>query len=440
MHKFGNWLRKSWNICSGTCFLLSAALLLFLLLNVPQGAGAAPIPPSNTDAPTSAPQIIPALGDFTIVARQDDMETANALAVEFKLKYDVSLKVVEDGKFTGNYGIYIDTADFNTYGGYKYSISWEQTEDTAALYVDGSGEGLATAVSKLLKGIKDADAFPFGLEQSTIGYEWNTDDVNLTALGFGINELNKRELHTGVELWEMKYKSFAYGKVTAYAVVVKADADAQLKVMAADWNETHNADNPAPKHTVQQYSQMLADQGYEVLAISNAGFYDLNTTKTNLPLGMQIVDGVVRHEPSTDNPKNTDNWFGMNNKGDYVISNTEGYDSTYEGTIAQGVGGGLILMKDGVPTLSSTGVDFRTVVGVTKNGDMILLCMPNANYAVVVQTLMDMDLDIDKILNLDGGGSTTLHTLTEDGKLDRFVCETPIEREVADSIAIVKKK
>jgi exopolysaccharide biosynthesis protein len=53
---------------------------------------------------------------------------------------------------------------------------------------------------------------------------------------------------------------------------------------------------------------------------------------------------------------------------------------------------------------------------------------------------MDMELDVETILNLDGGGSTTLHTLTEEGKLQQYICETPIEREVADAIAIVKKK
>jgi len=66
--------------------------------------------------------------------------------------------------------------------------------------------------------------------------------------------------------------------------------------------------------------------------------------------------------------------------------------------------------------------------------------MPSANYAFVAQIYMDMDLDVDCILNLDGGGSTTLHAQDEYGKLTRLVCETPIEREVADAIAIVKKK
>ena len=96
-------------------------------------------------------------------------------------------------------------------------------------------------------------------------------------------------------------------------------------------------------------------------------------------------------------------------------------------------------MRDGKPCFSTTGADYRTVVGITKGGDLIILTVSSANYAFVAQIFMDMDVDIDCVLNLDGGGSTTLHSLDESGKLTQFICETPIEREVADAIAIVKK-
>ena len=69
-----------------------------------------------------------------------------------------------------------------------------------------------------------------------------------------------------------------------------------------------------------------------------------------------------------------------------------------------------------------------------------MLTISGANYAVVVQAFMDMGLDMDCILNLDGGGSTTLHARTEEGELKQYLCENPVERAVADAIAIVKKK
>lgn len=438
MRKFGAWLQEKWHICSGCCFLLSSALLLCLLLNAPS----APVEtPSVTVPPSTAPKGPVSLSDFTIVAEEENLEAAHLLAVTLKLEHNVALQVVNAKDFAGDYGIYIDTNDFNSYGGYRYSISSEQTESGAAVRIDGSGPALETAIKKWLKsGLKDITEFPFGLEQNVIGYEWNTDDVNMTALGFNLESVEARELLPGVELRELKYKSFAYGKVTGFAVVLKAGAAAELKVIGADWNENHTSDDPAPKHAVSEYATMLTEQGYEVLAITNAGFYDLNTGKTNIPWGMQIVDGLVKKEPNKDNPKNTDNWVGLTVDGKYVISNTDGYKSNYEGKLKQGVGGGLMLMKDGVPCFSSSPVDYRTVVGVTANNDLVILTIPSANYAVVTQAFMDLELDVINILNLDGGGSTTLHTRDENGKLQRFLCETPLEREVADAIAIVKKK
>jgi exopolysaccharide biosynthesis protein len=254
-----------------------------------------------------------------------------------------------------------------------------------------------------------------------------------------MTEMTSRDLYEGVQMRELKYESFAYGKNNAYALIIDSDAPVELKVSAGEWDENTTTDNPGEKFTVAEHSKRLADKGYEVLAITNAGFYDLNTTMTYIPWGMQIVDGIVKKEPNKDNPKNTDNWFGQTADGKYVISNTDGYPE-YETKISDGVGGGLMLMKDGKPCFTGTTPDFRTVVGVTKDGDLVILTISGANYAVVTQAFMDMGLEMDCVLNLDGGGSTTLHARTEEGKLEQYICETPVERAVADAIAIVKKK
>lgn len=432
MPKNGNWLQRKWHICSGCCFLLAAALLLCLLLRVD----------AVTDPQTSveAPKGPVSLADFTIVANEDKMEAAHRLAVMLKEEHGVTLKVSQADSFTGEYGIYLDATGFNSYGGYKYRVYCEDSDTGAGVYIDGSGYSLETAIAKWMRnGLKDISQFPFGLEEPILGYEWNTADVNMTALGFNLQSVETRELAPGVELRELKYNSFAYGKVTGYAVVIESDAAAELKVIAAAWDKSNDADNPAPKHAVSEYAQMLSDQGYEVLAITNGGFYDLNNGKTNIPLGMQIVDGLVKKAPSTENPKHTDNWMGLVVDGSYVISDTAGYESTYEGKLRQGVGGGLVLMRDGVPCHAAATVDYRTLVGITKHNDLVIMTLPGANYAVAVQAFMDLNIDVTTVLNLDGGGSTTLHAQDENGALKLLLCETPLEREVADAIAIVIK-
>lgn len=420
--KFGVLFFRHWNVWTAAAFVLAAGVLVAGML--------------FAAAPKTA---VPSLEDFTIVANAGNMETANDLAVTIYEKYGISLNVVQSKDYQGNLGIYLDTQGINSYGGYKYSVYSADDEYGPGIYINGTGASLNTAITMWLRSIKDTSAFPFGLNESISGYEWNTEDINMTGLGFSLKQSQSRQLYEGVELRELKYESFGYGKVTGYAVIVDADAGVELKVAAGAWDENTTAENPAEKHTVAQYGKMLTEDGYEVLAITNAGFYDLNTTMTYLPWGMQIVDGYVKKAPNEENPNNTDNWFGQTADGKYVISNTAGYYETYETTIAQGVGGGRVLMADGKPCFSTTGADYRTVVGITKAGDLIILTVPSANYAFVTQIFMDMDLDVDCVLNLDGGGSTTLHTLDENGKLTQHICETPIEREVADAIAIVKK-
>ena len=422
--KFVLFFTKKWNWWTAATFVIAAAVLVFGMLYM---------------EPKAAASDMLSLQEFTIVANAGNLDTAKELAVTIYENYGISLPVVQSKDYDGNMGIYLDTQGLNSYGGYKYSVYSRNNEYGPGIYINGSGPALDTAISKWLNNLHDPHNFPFGLQESISGYEWNTEDINMTGLGFSLKESESRDLYEGVELRELKYESFGYGKVTGYAVIVDSDADVALKVAAGAWDENTTPENPGEKHTVGQYGEMLTEDGYEVLAITNAGFYDLNTTMTYIPWGMQIVDGSVKKEPNEENPNNTDNWFGQTADGKYVISNTAGYYETYETTLAQGVGGGRVLMRDGKPCFSTTGADYRTVVGITKGGDLIILTVPSANYAFVTQIFMDMNLDIDCVLNLDGGGSTTLHSLDENGELTQLVCETPIEREVADAIAIVKK-
>ena len=420
---FGLAFFRKWNVWAGISVMAAGVVLL----------GAMILP--NLLKPGA-----PGLEKFTIVANETTMKEAEALAVEIYEDHGISLPVVHSKDFDGEYGIYLNVTGFNSYGGYKYSISSENDANGTGVYIDGTGVALETAISKWTKSLRKALSFPFGMEDDVVGYEWNTGDVNMTGLGFELKEMNSRELYEGVEMRELKYESFAYGKNTGYAVIIDADAPVELRVSAGEWDENTTPDNPGKKYTVQNHGKRLTEAGYEVIAITNAGFYDLNGTKTYIPWGMQIVDGLVKKEPNKDNPKNTDNWFAQTGSGKYVISNTDGYYETYETTLANGVGGGLLLMENGKPCFTSTTPDYRTVVGITKDGDLVMLTISGANYAVVTQAFMDMQIDVDCILNLDGGGSTTLHALTEEGKLQQYICETPVEREVADAIAIVKKK
>lgn len=256
---------------------------------------------------------------------------------------------------------------------------------------------------------------------------------------FAVKAQTERVLYEGVTLYEKTYVAAGYGEVEAYVLAIDAAANVELKVSAGAWDETNNAENPAEAKTVANHFRAVKNAGYNVLAMINGGFFDLNNTKSYVPYGVQIVDGEVKQAPSTDN-NYSDNWFGMTTDGKYVISNAAGY-ADYEGNVQQAVGGGKLLIVDGVPVDLTSDRAYRTAVGVNANGDLVMVAVADATYSDVCHIFVDMGLDIVTVLNLDGGGSTAMYVpgayypkaliLGDDGFFPR---------EVADAVAIVVKK
>lgn len=255
---------------------------------------------------------------------------------------------------------------------------------------------------------------------------------------FAVKSQTESVLYEGVTLYEKTYVAAGYGEVNAYVLQINADANVEMKVSAGAWDETNNTENPAEAKTVANHFRAVKNAGYNVLAMINGGFFDLNSTKSYVPYGVQIVDGEVKQAPSTDN-NYSDNWFGMTKDGKYVISNAAGY-ADYEGNIQQAVGGGKLLIENGVPVEVTSDRAYRTAVGVNANGDLVMVAVENATYSDVCHIFVDMGLDIVTVLNLDGGGSTAMYVpgtyypqaliLGEDGFFPR---------KVADAIAIVEK-
>lgn len=261
-------------------------------------------------------------------------------------------------------------------------------------------------------------------------------NLNL-ADDFAVKSQSEKVLYEGVTLHEKTYVAAGYGEVEAYILAIDANANVELKVSAGAWDETNNAENPAEAKTVANHFRAVKNAGYNVLAMINGGFFDLNNTKSYLPYGMQVVDGVVKQAPSAGSY--SDNWFGMTKDGKYVISNAAGY-ADYEGNVQQAVGGGKLLIVDGVPVELTSERAYRTAVGVNADGDLVMVAVADATYSDVCHIFVDMGLDIVTVLNLDGGGSTAMYVpgtfypkaliLGDDGYFPR---------EVADAIAIVEK-
>lgn len=253
--------------------------------------------------------------------------------------------------------------------------------------------------------------------------------------GFDLVSQTKTTLYEGVDQYYSRYMSADAGQVKAYAIVIDANANVELKVSAGAWSADSTADDPGETKTV--FNHFIAmDKNEEVLAMINGGFFDYTTNKTMKPYGMQIVDGVVKQAPSTTNAGRTDNWFGMTKDGKYVISNTAGYESEYKDNVLQGVGGGRLLMIDGVVQNISSSRDYRTAVGVNDDGDLVLVVVDDATYSDVSQIFVDLGMNITTVLNLDGGGSTAMYV---PGSFIPKALLLGSYREVADAVGIVVK-
>jgi uncharacterized protein YigE (DUF2233 family) len=425
-----SWFKTHVKTCLGVTMMLASVVVLVLSLGVFSDLFVKPVLPQDA-----------VLSDFVIVAADDNMDKAITLASEFAKNTGIDVPVVEANAYENGHAIFVGTRDFNSYGGYRFKISTESDGQTACVYLDGSGHGLTEAVKNLVATYTENETptFPFGLEEAQFSYAWNTTDPTMTGLGHKFIRSESRELAEGVTLMELSYEALGIGRSTAYAVIVKADAAATMMAVAAPWDSSNSVENPVKLYTVEEYGQQLTQQGYEVLAISNAGFFQ-KAAGSNLPWGVQIMDGVVIKAPNLSQPKYTDNWVGITKDGKYVISNTKGYKETYEGNIQWAVGGHQIMMKDSVPDFISGTPYYHTGVGLTKNGDLVIVQANKTNYAGMIRVFMDLDLDIETVLNLDGGGSTTLHAVDEYGELSQYFCGNGAEeRPIMDCIAIIKK-
>ncbi len=369
------------------------------------------------------------LAEFTIAASAEAMDAAHHLAGILEDKYQLAVPVQNVSEYSGGNVIFVGTCEINSYGGYRYFLGCEESDNTCNIYIDGQAEVLTEVIDCIVqKYMKKSMVTELVLPESAYEYCWLNREF---SSGYALETVTERSLEDGVTYYEMVYGTYALGKVTVYAVVVEPGAEACAAVWAPPLGELEDVKSQAVE---------LENAGREVLAISNAAFFNMNDGGPVAPYGIQIVDGVVIQEPSDEYPKYTHNWFGMTTDGEYVIADLNDYDNLYKGKLQCAVGGSYFLLRDGVVDVpESSSIAVRTAVAVTADGGFALLCANNASYADLAQVFMDLEIKVTDALNLDGGGSSVLLIEGEDGELE--VAKVPRDglRAVANSIAIVRK-
>lgn len=368
------------------------------------------------------------LSEFTIVAPAEAMEAAKHFAEVLEDKFGQRLPVENVSSFDGGNAIYLGTREISSYGGYRYYLGCEKTDGLCSIYIDGQPEVLPAVTDNVVqKYMKKSSGEAFELPESAYEYCWLDGEF---SSGYALKEVTGRKLEEGVTYYELQYGTYALGIVNVYAVVVEPGAKAEAAVWAPPIGGLMD---------VRAQAEELEAAGEDVIAACNAAFFNMNNGGAVAPYGALIVDGEIMQEPSDDQPKYTHRWFGMTTDGEYVISDLDGYRSTYQGKLQCAVGGSYYLLRDGAVDLpDSSSIAVRTAVAVTADGGFAIICANNASYADLAQIFMDLDINATDALNLDGGGSSVMVVENESRELE--IAKVPRDglREVANCIAVVR--
>lgn len=272
--------------------------------------------------------------------------------------------------------------------------------------------------------------------QKNRDYSWRE---NLINYGFSLVSERSQAFCEGVTYLQRDYVRKDGQPVRAFIVIAQPDSP----VKAAVWGSPQGQSQTVPEHVAQMESL-----GKQVVAAVNADFFHFFNNGDKTTYGAQIIDGVVYKEPNKVEHYG-DNWFGVTMDGEYVLSDLEGYESTYRGKLWQAVGGGVWLLREHeVCPHRSPAVEPRTAVGITDHGALVLVCVDGrseksvgATYADLLQVFLDLDVPMRSVLNFDGGHSTILMGRKLEGEME--ILNNPSSgldalRPVADILSIVK--
>lgn len=200
--------------------------------------------------------------------------------------------------------------------------------------------------------------------------------------------------------------------------------------------------------TVMEEAECFSAEGYNVLGAVNADFFDMFGDCH--PSGLCVSRGKVVANPDSENP-----FFGITKSGSAVISTLK---ETKVDTLAEAVGGGQIILSDGMVNDTAPLEPFgdichpRTAVGIRADGMLLFTVVdgrrPEWSNGASLTELAGLMKDAGAVraINLDGGGSSTF-ILKNSGALQMMNAPADLQRPtenlvrpVFDSLVITQQK
>lgn len=239
------------------------------------------------------------------------------------------------------------------------------------------------------------------------------------------------QIAPGLTYRKCRYKLGDGRDVWVCLAMLSPDAPVQLGVSAAALRTIKTVKN----HCID-YENSFCTPVY--LGI-NGGFFHFFRGGDLTPYGIQVVNGVEMAQPAMqdkDSPWYSHNILAVDKQGNAFVTDSEEYYRKWQGRLSFAVGGGFRLIREGQICLhmDQQGGDYhyapRTAVAIATDGTVILLCADGRSdisaglsYGDMIEIVQGLGYGIHELLNLDGGGSTTMVLRDSDGQ--HQVCNVP---------------
>ncbi len=354
-----------------------------------------------------------------------------------------------------------------------YLINTYSDESGNVICIDASNKSnyvsaVEDLISKATKTI-DGGAVSYNVGVDTV-YKVTTTDADGSSnpqtayMHWELKNETTKTLSEGVTYIEQLYYDDDNLPYRVYTLIVDTNLN-RIDMGTSNDGYDSSLPNAADRQTTQQHMQAAVKNGENVIAATNADFFNNRTEPSPgdyAPWGFTIKDGVLLSQKNPERPwipatGNDRPFFGVDVDGNPLIS----YESSYlsdeaRATLNTAIGGAYILASGGSSLYycnAMTGkvihgtIDPHTMVGVCEDGTVVLMVIDgrqpkHSNGASLLQcSILMQRFGSDDVMLLDGGGSSNM--VLRDPATDTYTTvNSPDDghlRKMYNSILVVKK-
>lgn len=177
--------------------------------------------------------------------------------------------------------------------------------------------------------------------------------------------------------------------------------DLNIEVSTANNSATYGRQRMTAQAPLRDYT------GHKVWAGTNGDFFDGDT---GVPQGVLHKEGLVLKSTFA---SSANNFFGIQNNGKAIIGNEALY-TTVKSSLKEALGGRVIVLSSGVIPSTAAGVEPRTAIGVSEDGNTVYMLVVDGRRYHYSNGMDYQELGkcfkaigAHNAMNLDGGGSST---------------------------------